>query len=106
MFYHRGESGLFPFNAVLFTQELPNEMILLYMDYYMALGLEKTDSWKKQVIWIRSLEVLAFPVPAFKEIQNLYNSLEKLSLTFNHSAPNRMNLLLFIFSISAKVTSE
>ena len=47
LFYFRGWRRLFPFNGVLFAQEVRNEIILLCMDYDVAIRLEKTESWKK-----------------------------------------------------------
>ena len=35
---------LFQFNGVLFTQEIPNEIILLCTDYDVALRQEKAES--------------------------------------------------------------
>ena len=43
LFHFRGRSRPFPFNGVLFIQEIPNEIILLCMDYDVALRLEKTE---------------------------------------------------------------
>ena len=58
----------FPFNGVLFTQEIPNELILLGMGYGVILRLEKKKSWKNWVISLWNFEVLVFTVQAFKEI--------------------------------------
>ena len=40
LFHVRGGRCLLLFNGILFAQEIPNELILLCMDYYEALWLE------------------------------------------------------------------
>ena len=40
LFHFRGRRRL-KFNSVLFTQEILNEIILLYMDYDVAVGLKR-----------------------------------------------------------------
>ena len=47
MFHFRDRRWFFFFNGVLFTQEIPNEIILLSMDCDVALRLEKTKSLNK-----------------------------------------------------------
>ena len=47
LFHFVGRRRLFPFNGVVFTQEISNEIILLCMDYDVGLRLEKTESRKK-----------------------------------------------------------
>ena len=39
-----------PYNGVLFTQEIPREIIVLYMGVDLAFKLYKTGNWEKQVI--------------------------------------------------------
>ena len=41
LFYFRGRRCLILLNGVLFTDEIPNEIILLCIDYGVALRLEK-----------------------------------------------------------------
>ena len=41
LFDFRVQRRLFPFNGVLFTQEIPNEIIPLCMDHDAVLRLEK-----------------------------------------------------------------
>ena len=43
-FFSEVKGVFFPFNSILFKQEIPNEIILLFMDYDIALRLEKTES--------------------------------------------------------------
>ena len=42
-FHVRGLDHLLLFNSDLFTQEIPNEIILLWMDYDVVLRLEETE---------------------------------------------------------------
>ena len=44
LFHFKGGRRLFPFNGICFIQEIPNEIMLLCMDYEVALRLEKTES--------------------------------------------------------------
>ena len=50
MFHFSDRRCLFPFNGVLFTREIPKEIIILCIDYDVALRLEKAESQKKYVI--------------------------------------------------------
>ena len=47
LFRFRGRSRLLPFNGVLFAQEIPKELILLCMDYDVALRLENVRKSQK-----------------------------------------------------------
>ena len=47
LFHFGGRCCLFPFNDVLFTQQIPNDMILLCMDYDVTLRLGKNEGWNK-----------------------------------------------------------
>ena len=48
MFNFRGCRRFVSFNGVLFTQEIPNEIILLCMDYGAAHKLEKKNDFEEQ----------------------------------------------------------
>ena len=43
-FHFRGQRCLVLFNSVLFTQEITKELILLYMDYEVALRLKNVET--------------------------------------------------------------
>ena len=84
----RGWGCLILLNSVLFILEIPNEIILLCMDYDAALRLERMKAERSK------------QVPAFKEVTqiiwNLFDSLEKWLMSFNHSASNCIKPLLII----------
>ena len=46
LFHSTGRMRVLHFNGVLFTQEIPKELILLCMDYDVALRLENVESQK------------------------------------------------------------
>ena len=46
LFHFRGRRRLLLFNGVLFSQEISKELILLCMDYDVALRLENVESQK------------------------------------------------------------
>ena len=47
LFQFRGQRCLILLNGVLFIWDILNKIILLCMDYVVALRLEKNESWKK-----------------------------------------------------------
>ena len=50
LFHFRGRRLLFLFNGVLFPQKILKELILLCMDYDVALRLENVESQKEEVM--------------------------------------------------------
>ena len=73
IFYVRGRRRLFQFNCILFTQEIPVEIILLCMDYDVPLRLEKTGSCKKWVISLLNFGVLVFLYKLLKKLRKYYS---------------------------------
>ena len=71
LFHFRGWRRIFPSNGVLFTQEILNEIILLCMDYDIALRLEKTGGLKKEVISLK-LQNFSFFNTSFEITQKLF----------------------------------
>ena len=50
LFHFRDRRCLILLNGVLFTKEIPNEIILLCMNYDVAFRTENNETWKKEVI--------------------------------------------------------
>ena len=46
LFHFRGQRHLLLFNGILFAKEIPKELILLCMNYDVALRLENVESQK------------------------------------------------------------
>ena len=47
-FHFRGGTRLFLFNGIVFAQEIPKKLILLCIDYDVALRLENFESQKNK----------------------------------------------------------
>ena len=91
------------------TSEIPDEIILLFMNYDVAFRLEKMKTERSKWFHGKTSWFLFFSISFQRNyaeaIPNFFDSLEKLLMPFNHSASNCMKSLLIIFSMSPKVTS-
>ena len=62
LFHFRGRRRLLLFIGALFAQEIPKELILVSMDYDVALRLENVESYKYYTVKLRG-SISKFKVP-------------------------------------------
>ena len=72
LFHFRVRRHIFPIYGVLITQEIPNQIIILWIDYDVLLGYKKLKAKRSN---FGNFEVLVFSVQAFKKITQIFPNL-------------------------------